>query len=168
MPEDIESLPLYLNPMLKLLVLCLACGLFRDFKTADEIFTLEPSPDEGSYELVLSEPAVSLFRLASQGWGSMAEVSLKKQPCRPARQPSVNKPRGTPLYKDISDDGPTGKILAASWFRKELPALGRQAGYIRLITVHNIRAEALIRADNKYTMASSLCYCLILMNEPEG
>ncbi|KAK2745336.1 hypothetical protein FQN55_006241 [Onygenales sp. PD_40] len=62
MPEDIELLPLYLNPVLEPLVLCLAHGLFHDFKTADEVFALEPSPDEGCYELAFCEPTTSLFR----------------------------------------------------------------------------------------------------------
>ncbi|OJD27770.1 hypothetical protein ACJ73_00840 [Blastomyces percursus] len=111
MAEDIESLPLYLNPVLEPLAICLARGLFRDFKTADEIFALEPPPGE-YYELVLGE----------------------------------NFP-GTPFFEVMSDKGPTGRILNASWLDDGLAKLGRRGGYDNRISCHDIRAEALVRAD---------------------
>ncbi|EEQ87177.1 uncharacterized protein BDCG_02297 [Blastomyces dermatitidis ER-3] len=67
MQEDIESLSLYLNPVLESLAICLAQGLFRDFETADEIFKLNPSPDE-SYELferAVGEPTQLKFKLSA-------------------------------------------------------------------------------------------------------
>lgn len=53
MQEHIESLLLYLNPVLKTLTICLAKCLFHDFKSVDEIFSLDLPPGE-EYELVLS------------------------------------------------------------------------------------------------------------------
>ncbi|EDN09247.1 predicted protein [Histoplasma mississippiense (nom. inval.)] len=157
MPEDIGSLPLCLNPVLEPLVLCLARGLFHDFKTADEIFSLEPSADEGSYELALCKPTVPLFGPHSPfpkeedvGLESASRKQLSKG------KGSMKTVIGTLLYEAISDDGPTGKILTASWFGKELPRLGRRAGYVRSITVHDIRAEALVRADDAIQGSSSV------------
>ncbi|KAL2371638.1 hypothetical protein RJZ57_003921 [Blastomyces gilchristii] len=148
MPEDIGSLLLCLNPVLELLVLCLACGLFRDFKTVDEIFSLEPSADEGSYELALCKPTMLLFGPHSS-FSKEEDVGLES-----ASRKQLGKGKGsmkmvmeTLLYEAISDNGPTGKILTASWFGKELPRLGRRAGYVRFITVHDIRVEVLVRAD---------------------
>ncbi|EEP78591.1 predicted protein [Uncinocarpus reesii 1704] len=53
----------------------------------------------------------------------------------------------TPFCEAISEDGPTGKILTAAWFTHQLPALGRRAGYNENIRTHDIRAEALVKAD---------------------
>jgi hypothetical protein len=62
MQEDVRPLPLYLNPVLEPLAICLARRLFRDFKTADEIFALEPPHGEEGWELMLGSPTIDLYR----------------------------------------------------------------------------------------------------------
>ncbi|OJD28304.1 hypothetical protein ACJ73_00299 [Blastomyces percursus] len=157
MPEDIGSLPLCFNPVLEPLVLCLARGLFRDFKTADEIFSLESSADEGSYELTLCESTVPLFS-PYPPFPKEEDVGLESASRKQLGEGkgSMKTVIGTPLYEAILDHGPTGKILTSTWFGKELPRLGRQAGYVRSITVHDIRAEALVRADVSRALEISL------------
>ncbi|EGE04691.1 hypothetical protein TEQG_03558 [Trichophyton equinum CBS 127.97] len=107
MQEDIESLPLYLNPVLEPLVICLARGLFRHFKTADEIFALEPTPEEPHYELSLRASAAPLFGDKPNAAPSEPDVSAN----------DVERPKatGTPFYERVSCLGTTGKILKASW-----------------------------------------------------
>lgn len=132
MAEDIESLPLYLNPVLEPLAICLARGFFRDFKTADEIFALEPPPGE-YYELVLVTATIPLH-------GSQLPE---------AEKPPGEYFPGTPFFEVMSDEGLTGKILNASWLDNGLAKLGRRAGYDNLISCHDMRAEAMVRADGK-------------------
>ncbi|OJD26039.1 hypothetical protein ACJ73_02582 [Blastomyces percursus] len=61
MQEKIGPNPLYLNPVLEPLAVCMARGLFRDFKTAD-VFALEPPPYGEAYELVLDRPTLICMR----------------------------------------------------------------------------------------------------------
>ncbi|EGD97859.1 hypothetical protein TESG_05363 [Trichophyton tonsurans CBS 112818] len=51
MQEDISPLPLYLNPVLEPPAICLARGLFRDYKTADKILAINPPPNSPCIEL---------------------------------------------------------------------------------------------------------------------
>ncbi|KAK2730727.1 hypothetical protein FQN57_004128 [Myotisia sp. PD_48] len=148
MQEDIESEPLYLNPVLEPLVMCLARGLFRDFETVDEIFALEPSKGE-CYELALSTSEEqqtpkrhASFCSAGDYPQSQTAFLLNVNPCaRPAGR--------TPFFEKMSGSGPTGQILGATWLNDELGRLGRRAGYDRKISIHDLRAEALVRADGE-------------------
>lgn len=140
MQEDINSLPLYLNPVLEPLVLCLARGLFRHFKTADEIFALEPTPEEPHYELLLRAPNAPLFDDEPD-----ATPSEPDAPARDVKRPEATR---TPFYDEVSRSGTTGEILNATWFSKGFSCLSRRSGY-ETITIHDIRAEALITADGK-------------------
>ncbi|PGH27130.1 hypothetical protein AJ80_01086 [Polytolypa hystricis UAMH7299] len=132
MQEDIETLPLYLNPVLEPLAIYLARGLFRDFKTVDEILALEPPPGE-EYEIALGhldEPK-DILKQPVAWFPAVADINGK----------------GTPFFEKISDEGPTGEILTASWLDKELGKLGRRAGYDKLISIHDMCAETLVRTN---------------------
>ncbi|KAI9859031.1 MAG: hypothetical protein M1813_007159 [Trichoglossum hirsutum] len=62
-----------------------------------------------------------------------------------------------PFFQVISHNGPTGKIQSASSFSKRLVELGHRAGYRENITVHDIRAETLVKADNNgYSIAERM------------
>ncbi|KAI9776699.1 MAG: hypothetical protein M1839_009426 [Geoglossum umbratile] len=62
-----------------------------------------------------------------------------------------------PFFQVISCSGPTGKIQSASSFSSRLVGLGHRAGYRENITVHDIRREALIKADdNGYSIAERM------------
>ncbi|KMW67484.1 hypothetical protein BDDG_12146 [Blastomyces dermatitidis ATCC 18188] len=51
------------------------------------------------------------------------------------------------------DSGLTGEILTATWADKGLAKLGRRAGYEKLISVHDMRAEGLVRTnENGHSM----------------
>lgn len=156
MQEDIESLPLYLNPVLEPLAICLARGLFRDFKTADEIFSLDPPPGEDGYELTLSpstaEPSGSqLGRLSGKAKNiSKRPVSHRSVSTGPGAEQSET----TPFFEKMSDKGPTGEILDGNWLDGNLSKLGYRAGYIKRISVHDMRAEALVRTNGKRALPS--------------
>ncbi|QKX60504.1 uncharacterized protein TRUGW13939_07649 [Talaromyces rugulosus] len=107
--EDIGEMPLYLNPVMDLVIIALAQDAFRDFTSVDEIFALRPN--EGlPYQLALTEP-------------------------------------NRPFFEKMSRGGPTGEILTADWLFTELKKLCSRAGYPRHFTGHDIRAEALVKAD---------------------
>ncbi|OAX84412.1 hypothetical protein ACJ72_01218 [Emergomyces africanus] len=141
MQEDIESLPLYLNPVLEPLAICLARGLFLHFKTADEIFALKP-PAEEKYELALDPSTVDLYK---QNPGEL--VDDKKNMAEKVTLHHSKAGRGTPFFEKMSPEGPTREILSASWFGGELGKLSRRSGYDKLISVHDMRAEALVRTN---------------------
>ncbi|KAI9758897.1 MAG: hypothetical protein M1840_003737 [Geoglossum simile] len=62
-----------------------------------------------------------------------------------------------PFFQVISHNGPTGKIQSASSFGKQLVELGHRAGYRENITVHDIRAETFVKADdNGYSIAERM------------
>ena len=54
-----------------------------------------------------------------------------------------------PIFQIISAYGPTGKIYGASSFSNRTVDLGHRAGYEENIGIHNIRREALVKADTK-------------------
>src|SRR5947207_3876131 len=54
-----------------------------------------------------------------------------------------------PFFQVISRNGPTGNIQSASSSGNRLVELGHRAGYRENITVHDIRAETLVKADSK-------------------
>ncbi|OJD24222.1 hypothetical protein ACJ73_04422 [Blastomyces percursus] len=144
MQEDIESLPMYLNPVLEPLAICLARGIFRDFKTVDDIFALEPPPGE-DYELALGPPTIQLY-------GPNLEPSKEAASQYPSAACSKNKAeRRTPFFEKVSAEGLAGEILTASWLDDGLANLGHRAGYGELISFHDMRAEALVRTnENEY------------------
>jgi hypothetical protein len=55
-----------------------------------------------------------------------------------------------PFFQIVSADGPTGKIYRASSFSNRIVDLGHRAGYEENIGIHDIRREALIKADGKF------------------
>ena len=54
-----------------------------------------------------------------------------------------------PIFQIISAGGPTGKIHGASSFSNRTVDLGHRAGYEENIGIHDIRREALVKADGK-------------------
>ena len=54
-----------------------------------------------------------------------------------------------PIFQIISADGPTEKIHKASSFSNRTGDLGHRAGYEENIGIHDIRREALVKANNK-------------------
>nr|KMM70967.1 hypothetical protein CPAG_07276 [Coccidioides posadasii RMSCC 3488] len=127
MQENIGPNPLYLNPVLEPLVICLACGLFRDFKTADEIFALEPPPYEKAYELVLDCPTIDLYDSDSRGFST--------------------------FFEKIENGALTGQILTGNWAGSELRKLGFCTGYEKPPTVHALCREGLVQANEEgYSM----------------
>jgi hypothetical protein len=55
-----------------------------------------------------------------------------------------------PFFAKMLKEGLTKEILTASWLMAELQELCSRAGYPNPITGHDIRAEALIKADRKF------------------
>ncbi|EGD84233.2 hypothetical protein H112_07922 [Trichophyton rubrum D6] len=137
MQEDISPLPLYLNPVLEPLAICLARGLFRDYKTADKIFAINPPPNSPCIELVLRSPT---NRLSDE------------KPCGGEENLHINskypKKRQSPFFECVTTLGPTGKTLKSKWLSEQFSLLGRRSGYDSM-TMHNIRREALMVADGQ-------------------
>ena len=69
--------------------------------------------------------------------GSLHHLRIKKEMLR------------VPIFQIISADGPTGKIHGASSFSNRTVDLGHRAGYEENIGIHDIRREALVKADGK-------------------
>ncbi|KAH0541585.1 hypothetical protein FGG08_003933 [Glutinoglossum americanum] len=120
MYEDMT--PLFANPVLPVLAIALADGVFKDYTTFEEIFAIPPPADGSLHHL---------------------EIHKDKQ--------------DLPFFRVISCSGPTGKIQSASSFSSRLTGLGHRAGYRENIMVHDIRREALIKADdNGYSIAERM------------
>jgi hypothetical protein len=153
MQEDIDSLPLYLNPVLEPLAICLARGMFRDFETADQIFAPEPTESEPCYELVLCPPTLALYESETEKSPHITVSTLKPLGLAPraskASTAAGQPVGGTPSFEALSDKGPTGKMLSSNWLDNGLVAAGRRAGYGERISIHDCRAEALVVADGK-------------------
>ncbi|KAM5468020.1 hypothetical protein MauCBS54593_005303 [Microsporum audouinii] len=130
--EDISPLPLYLNPVLEPLAIYLARGLFRDYKTADEIFAINPPPDSPCIELVLRNPTTHEESCTGKESSEINSKYPKKQKL--------------PFYESVTARGLTGKTLKSNWLSGQLSLLGRRSGYDSL-TMHDIRAEALMVAN---------------------
>ncbi|KKZ62891.1 hypothetical protein EMCG_02736 [[Emmonsia] crescens] len=151
--EDIESLPPYLNPILEPLMLCLARGMFRDFDTVDERFALEPQANE-CFKLALCLLRVPMYDSKTTCNPSVMESSLKERPG--PNSPANNLDTGTPLFEAMLDKGPAGSMLNATWLDTELKKLGHRSGYGMSISIHDIHAEAMVRADGERTVFSNL------------
>lgn len=54
-----------------------------------------------------------------------------------------------PFFRTVSVDGPTKKILGAQSFSNRTVQLDHRAGYAENIGIHDIRAEVLVKADDK-------------------
>jgi hypothetical protein len=52
-----------------------------------------------------------------------------------------------PFFQGCNVNGPTGGICTVGTFAQRTRKLGHRAGYEENITVHDIRAEVLVRAD---------------------
>lgn len=135
MQEDISPLPLYLNPVLEPLAICLARGLFRDYKTADEILAVNPPPNSPCIELVLRTPTNRLSDEKSCGGEENLHINSKHP-----------KKRKSPFFDCVTARGLTGKTLKSKWLSEQFSLLGRRSGYDSM-TIHNIRREALMVAD---------------------
>ncbi|KAH0542349.1 hypothetical protein FGG08_003287 [Glutinoglossum americanum] len=61
-----------------------------------------------------------------------------------------------PFFRTATFEGPTNKIQKSNSFSHQLVALGRRAGYEENITVHDARREALIKADDGYSIAERM------------
>ncbi|KAI9774213.1 MAG: hypothetical protein M1839_001759 [Geoglossum umbratile] len=112
MYEDIT--PLFANPVLPMLAIALADGVFKDYTTFEEGFATPPPADGSLYHLKIHKSKQNL-----------------------------------PFFQVVSCGGPTGKLQSASSFSNRLVGLGRRAGYRESIGVHDIRKEALVKADGK-------------------
>ena len=55
-----------------------------------------------------------------------------------------------PFFRIVSADGPMGKIQGAGLFSNRTVDLGRHAGHEENIGIHDIRREALVKADGKW------------------
>jgi hypothetical protein len=49
--EGVETRPLFCNPMLVIVAMCMARNAFRDYKSIDEVLALEPPEDEQMIQL---------------------------------------------------------------------------------------------------------------------
>lgn len=107
--------PLYANPVLFMLAPALACGVFRNYKTYDEIFAILPPSDGTLHHLQIANNKLKL-----------------------------------PFFQTMSRHGPTEKIQQATSFGSRLVTLGHRAGYPENIKVHDIRREALVKADDEF------------------
>ncbi|EEQ32556.1 conserved hypothetical protein [Microsporum canis CBS 113480] len=143
-----------LNPVLEPLAICLARGLFRDYKTADKIFAINPPPSSSCIELVLRTPPNQLFKKES----CSGEENLHVNSNHPKIQQS-------PFYKSFTSQGLIGRTIKSNWLLKHLSLLGRRSGYNRL-TIHDFRAEALMVADaNGYSQSDMLKFVCFICNE---
>ncbi|KAL8936221.1 MAG: hypothetical protein Q9216_005048 [Gyalolechia sp. 2 TL-2023] len=68
--------------------------------------------------------------------GSLHHLRIKKDMLR------------VPFFQIVSADGPTGKIHGSGLFSNRMVALGHRAGYEENIGIHDIRREALVKADD--------------------
>ncbi|EGE02373.1 hypothetical protein TEQG_01412 [Trichophyton equinum CBS 127.97] len=135
MQEDISPLPLYLNPVLEPPAICLARGLFRDYKTADKILAINPPPNSPCIELVLHTPTNRLSDDKSCGGEENLHINSKHP-----------KKRKSPFFDYVTARGLTGKTLKSKWLSEQFSLLGQRLGYGSM-TIHNIRREALMVAD---------------------
>ena len=55
-----------------------------------------------------------------------------------------------PFFQMVSVDGPTKKIQGADSFSNRTMNLGHRAEYEENIKIHDIRREALVKADDKF------------------
>ena len=76
--------------------------------------------------------------------GSLHHLRIKKDMLR------------VPFFRIVSADGPTGKIQGAGSFSNRTVDLGHRAGYEENIGIHDIRREALVKADGKFSRGTPL------------
>ena len=62
-----------------------------------------------------------------------------------------------PFFQIVSADGPTGSIHGASSFSNRTVNLGHRASYEENIGIHDIRREALVKADGKFSWTIHNC-----------
>ena len=61
------------------------------------------------------------------------------------------------FFQIVSADGPTGKIHGAGLFSNQTVDLGHRAGYEENIGIHDIRREALVKANGKFLRMKHNC-----------
>ena len=61
-----------------------------------------------------------------------------------------------PFFRIVSADGPTGKIQGAGSFSNRTVDLGHRAEHEENIGIHDIRREALVKADDKFLRETPL------------
>lgn len=76
--------------------------------------------------------------------GSLHHLQIKKGMLR------------VPFFHIVSVDGPTGKIHGAGSFSNRTVDLGHRAGHEKNIGIHDIRREALVKADGKFMRTKPL------------
>ena len=76
--------------------------------------------------------------------GSLHHLRIKKEILR------------VPFFQIVSVDRPTGKIQGAGSFSNRTVDLGHRAGYEENIGIHDIRREALVKADGKFLRRNTL------------
>ncbi|OJD27479.1 hypothetical protein ACJ73_01118 [Blastomyces percursus] len=81
--------------------------------------------------------------------------------------PHSSKPgKGAPFFEKMSAQGLTGEILGASWLDAGLAKPSRRSGYDKVIAVHDMRTEALVRANGKQfhrLRPNTLCALIALL-----
>ena len=60
MHEGVETRPLFCNPMLAIVAMCIARNAFRDYKSIDEVLALEPPEDEQMIKLYWNPSVLDL------------------------------------------------------------------------------------------------------------
>ena len=76
--------------------------------------------------------------------GSLHHLRIKKDMLR------------VPFFRIVSADGPTGKIQGAGSFSNRTVDLDHRAGYEKSIGIHDIRREALVKTDDKFSRETLL------------
>jgi hypothetical protein len=104
--------PLYANPVLPFLAPALADGVFKDYKTWEEIKQIPPPP---------------------KGFPMGLDILPEKL--------------DLPVLQMVDRNGPTGKIRKSSCYGKRLVSRGHHAGFKGNVKVHDMRREALVKAD---------------------
>lgn len=101
---------------------------------------------------VLPLLAIALADRAFQDYGTFEEIEAIPPPADESMH-HLRIKKGmlrVPFFQIVSADGPTGKTHEAGSFSNRTVDLGHRAGYEENIGIHNIRREALVKADGKF------------------
>ena len=100
---------------------------------------------------VLPLLAIAFADHAFQDYGSFEEIeAIPPPPDGSLHHLRIRKDMlRVPFFQIVFADGPTGKIHGASSFSNRTVDLGHRAGYEENIGIHDIRREALVKADGK-------------------
>ncbi|MCJ1278125.1 hypothetical protein MMC21_005940 [Puttea exsequens] len=137
----------------------------RDAKGFSE--TPHKRPQHGMYEdmepllvnPILPLLAIALADRAFQDYATFAEIEAIPPPADGSLHHLRIKKEilRVPFFQIVSVDRPTGKIQGAGSFSNRTVDLGHRAGYEENIGIHDIRREALVKADdNGYSISERM------------